>query len=282
MIETYILKNLVAFADYGTLVATSEKVNITQPSITRSFQKLEQDLGIPLFDRTKNTIALNATGNLAVKYARKILLLQKEMETKLQDFYKKTIEIKIGSIAPMPLQLLTELLSTEYPKTKITGELCEENEVLFTALEKDKFQIIVTTQTRFDERFYSQEFFEEHLKLFIPKTHKLATRKSVCLKDLAGETFIMLSDLGFWKKIKTDLIPNAKFIEQNDIEGLKDIVENSTLPAFVTDFTEKSDLLPPIKKANRIAIPITDEQVNVKFYAVCRVEMMRQLKQILQ
>ena len=64
MIETYILQNLAAFAECGTLVAASERVNVTQPSLTRSLQKLEDALGVPLFVRTKNTISLNQTGRL--------------------------------------------------------------------------------------------------------------------------------------------------------------------------------------------------------------------------
>ena len=67
--------------------AASEIVNVTQPSLTRSLQKLEDILGVQLFDRTKNTISLNQTGRLAVDYARRILALQNEMENEVLDFY---------------------------------------------------------------------------------------------------------------------------------------------------------------------------------------------------
>lgn len=72
--------------------------------------------------------------------------------------------------------------------------------------------------------------------------HSPANRKSVKLKELAGETFIMLSELD----------------------------------------TEQTDHLPALKKTSRVAVPIEDEEVNVKFYAVCRVEMMRQLNSVLK
>ena len=112
----------------------------------------------------------------------------------------------------------------------------------------------------------------------LPKSHSLANRKSVKLKELAGETFIMLSELGFWSNAVKHAIPDAKFIEQDDITDLRDIIAHSTLPAFATDYTEQADHLPALKKTSRVAVPIEDEEVNVKFYAVCRVEMMRQLK----
>ena len=282
MIETYILQHLVAFAECGTLVAASEKAHVTQPSLTRSLKKLEDLLGVQLFERTKNTIALNPTGKLAVKYARRVLTLQKQMENEVVDFYNKTREIKIGSIAPMPLHILSERFAKVFPKTKITSQIECENDELFSALEKDKFQIIITTKNRADERFYAKEFFEEHLKVFLPKGHRLAKKSTVCLKDLADETFVMLSNLGFWSKIKQNMIPGAKFIEQKDIADLRDIVEHSTLPSFVTDYSEKAAHLPNIKKTSRVSIPITDDEVNVHFYIVCRVEMMNQMKEILE
>ncbi len=281
MIETYILQNLVAFADSNTLVAASEKVNVTQPSLSRSLQKLEDILGVPLFNRTKNTIALNQTGLLAVKYARQILSLQNEMEREVLDFYNRTREIKILSIAPMPLHLLSEKFATIFPQTKILSEIKDENKTLFSALEHDKAQIIITTEKRVDERFYTREFFEEHLKVFLPKSHSLARRKSVHLKDLAGETFIMSSALGFWTNVVKREIEGAKFIEQDNITDLRDIINHSTLPAFVTDFSEKASHLPTLENTGRIAVPITDDAVNVHFYAVCRVEIMRQLDEAL-
>ena len=281
MIETYILQNLVAFAECGTLVAASERVNVTQPSLTRSLQKLEDALGVPLFVRTKNTISLNQMGRLAVDYARRILALQNEMESEVVDFYRRTQEIKVASIAPAPLYHLTQLFNESAPETRVTGKLCDENEALFSDLEHDRAQVIITTENRADERFYAREFFEEHLKVFLPKSHRLATRDYVRLSDLAGETFIMASSLGFWAKVVRREISGAKFIEQDDITDLRDIINNSTLPAFVTDYTEKAAHLPGLEQSDRVAVPITDKAVNVHFYAACRVELMRQLDAVL-
>ena len=95
---------------------------------------------------------------------------------------------------------------------------------------------------------WTEEIFEEHLKVLLPKSHSLANRKSVKLKELAGETFIMLSELGFWSNAVKHAIPDAKFIEQDDITDLRDIIAHSTLPAFATDYTEQADHLPALKK----------------------------------
>lgn len=92
----------------------------------------------------------------------------------------------------------------------------------------------------------------------------------------------MASALGFWSNAVKHAILDAKFIEQDDITDLRDIINHSTLPAFVTDFTEKTRHLPGLEKSSRVAVPIRDEAVNVRFYAVCRVEMMRQMESVLK
>lgn len=280
MVETYILQNLVAFADTGTLVAASEKVNVTQPSLTRSFKKLEDALEIPLFERTKNAIRLNQTGLLVVDYARKILSLHGEMERAALDLHKRTRKVRIVSVAPAPLWHLTELFKKSHPETKVTGEVFESNGALFSALEKDEAQIAISTE-RADGRFFCAEFSEEHLNIFVPKSHRLASKKEVSLSDLAGETFIMYADLGFWAKIKRDMIPNAKFITQDELTDLRDIIDLSALPTFRTDYSEKWERFPAYKKDGRVSVPITDDTVNVKFYAVCKAEMRGLVEEVL-
>lgn len=53
MIEIYLLEALCAFYDCGTLSAAAEHLYISQPALSRSMQKLEDLLGVSLFDRTK-------------------------------------------------------------------------------------------------------------------------------------------------------------------------------------------------------------------------------------
>ena len=73
MLNLLELEQLAAFAAEGTLSKAAEKLHISQPTITRTMQHLEEDFGVSLFRRTKNHIALNETGWKAVEYAERIL-----------------------------------------------------------------------------------------------------------------------------------------------------------------------------------------------------------------
>ena len=66
-------RHLVAVADPGTLSKAAELVHLSQPALTRSIQRLEAEWNVTLFDRQKNKITLNKTGELAVQCARRVL-----------------------------------------------------------------------------------------------------------------------------------------------------------------------------------------------------------------
>ena len=272
MIDIYLLQNLVTFAELGTLLKTAEALNVSQSALTRSMQKLEDELGVKIFNRAKNKITLNENGLATVKYAKKILSLQNEMLNTLQQMDKATHEITFGSIAPAPIFELNPILKNAYPGVKINSVLKNDEKELFEGLKTDQYNFIISRIPLNDGEHFCREYFKEGLKIFLPENHRLAGKKSIYLKDLAGETFLMLSELGFWAEIKKAKIPDAKFITQEEAENLKELIESSNLPTFVTDIAQNSQNYPTYTQKDRVAIPILDKEVNVTFYIVMKKE----------
>jgi len=62
MIESYLLEHLVVFSEHRTLSETASVLHLTQPTLTRSMNKLEETFGVPLFTREKKRIRLNENG----------------------------------------------------------------------------------------------------------------------------------------------------------------------------------------------------------------------------
>ena len=67
------MRQLDAIARYGTISAAANELHISQPSLSRSVHRLEQELGQELFTRSRNRAELNEAGMLAVEHARAIL-----------------------------------------------------------------------------------------------------------------------------------------------------------------------------------------------------------------
>ena len=79
MIEIYLLEQLYAVYQYETLNQAAKHLHMTQPTLTRSMQKIEREFGTPLFIRKSNRMTLNENGILAAKYAERILNEEREL-----------------------------------------------------------------------------------------------------------------------------------------------------------------------------------------------------------
>ena len=67
------LEQLIALAEEGSFVRAAERTHLSQPALTRSIQHLEHDLGIRLFDRTRQGVVPTAAGQQLVDRARRVL-----------------------------------------------------------------------------------------------------------------------------------------------------------------------------------------------------------------
>ena len=102
MIELYELRQLAAFAEAGTLSEAAEVLHLSQPALSRNMKKLEEDLGISLFERSKNKLELNKNGEYALELARKLLDDADSFITRVRDFDRKSRTITLGSALQLP------------------------------------------------------------------------------------------------------------------------------------------------------------------------------------
>lgn len=168
----------------------------------------------------------------------------------------------------MPALKLTEKAKKISKITKASYEICDDGKKLLDGLKSGKFDMIVLLSPVNESGFVSKEYFSERLFAMLPKSHRLAGKKSLALKDLAGETFVVYDNLGFWDKVKREKIPGAKFIriERKDKDdSLTQIIGATDMPSFISDQTTQFEL-----PKNRVAVPLSDPEMNVTFWRVCK------------
>lgn len=198
MIELYVLNELAAFPKYGTLTAVAEKMNVSQPALSRSMKKLEEDLGVQLFERGKNRIVLNENGKIAAEYAQKVIEAESVFEKKVIEYEQTHRIFSFASIAPMPISELTPILSQQFMGMTIKHELKDNEKELYKSLDSGKSKMVVTlAPPKNTEKYAAVKLFEEHLSFVMPKNHRLADRTAISLKDLAGEKIFIYSKIGF-------------------------------------------------------------------------------------
>ncbi len=266
MIETYLLEQLDAVARHGTLLAASEELHITRPSMSRAMKKLEDLIGVELFEHKGNRLVLNDYGRIAADAARRILDSQEEMVTRIRMLERSRRTILLGSCAPGPLFELPSLLSSLYPDRTISTEVRSEV-ALLKGLEQRVYQLVILVHKPDDPSLCAHPCGSEHLYFSLPKDHRLAGEKAVRLTDMDGESFLMASEVGVWDAVH-QLIPNARYLRQGDIGSLREVVRSSVMPSFVTDLTLRLYGLDD----RRVAVPISDPEARMTYWCCCRKE----------
>ena len=262
MFELYQLEQLLAFAECGTLSGAAEHLHISQPALSRSMQRLEAELQVPLFDRQKNKIEFNENGRMAAEYARQVMERCQDMISRVQAFDRSQRTILIGSCAPAPLWEIHPLLSDLYPDRTISSEI-RENRVLLQGLRDGVYQLIILPYPLEEPGIACVKYGEEHLFFSLPPAHPLSGSNALYMKDLNGETMLLRNRLGFWRDVTDQKMPDTRFLEQEDV-AFEELVKSSALPSFATDVALRREGNP----ANRVNIPILDDEANVTYYCL--------------
>lgn len=264
MIELYQLEQLTAFAKHGTLSKAADELHMSQPTLTRSMQKLESEFGVSLFMRSKNRLEFNENGILAAEYAQKVLDQAQNMLDKVRSFDRASHTISIGSCAPMPLITAVQNAARLYPGMTISSE-CKDCEPLVEGLRTGLYQIITLPYQPDDESMVSMKSGTETLFFALPPTHRFADRDGLYMGEMDGENMLLYEDIGFWRSLPEEKMPHSRFLVQNERFAFEELIASSVLPCFISDVTIASDGEPK----DRVVIPVLDPEASVSYYTVC-------------
>ena len=267
MLNLLELEQLAAFAEYGTLSKAAEKLNISQPTITRTMQRLEEEFGVPLFERSKNHIALNETGEQAVSYAVQLLKDAKEAVDAVRAFDRSRHTITVSSCAPAPLWRLLPALSDAFPDMTLSSSIKNNASVLEDVKSGHCLLAVlpgIPEEGKIPETYCCRPFMKENLAVCVPPDHVLAGYKEVSFEVLNGYNFLLGTRLGFWDDMCREKMPASRFLVQTDQFTMEELIRESSLPCFVTDVAEYDEEI----YGDRIVIPVSDQAAKITFHIV--------------
>lgn len=262
MIELYQIQYFIATVKEGSLLKASAVLHVSQPAITRAIQRMEEELGISLFDRKKNKLILNENGKEILEYAYSISETMERLEERAKEIRDEHCTLRLSLVAPGPM-IRYPIFFTPNGKSRIVSSIEEEQDIIRKVNNGSLDFGFINHEEKIDGLTCSK-LFDEHLYLYIPKTHFLSGKtEGVYAKEIDGQSFLLSDTLGSWEKWVEKKLPNSRFYRQNQ-DDLRDLVSASSIPAFVTDAHES---LLNISK-DRIAIPFLDEDASMPFYLI--------------
>lgn len=264
MIENHVLEQLCAFAEYKTLSAAARVLHTSQPSLTRSMKKLEEDLNVSLFNRSKNRLELNETGKLAAAYAARVLREEQYFEERVISYDRSLHTLNIGYCAPVPQEVFTPLINSLYEGMTISADMSDDAGFL-DRLANRTYQLAVTHFEPDDPRFFSKKCGHEDLYISLLPSDPLTFYPEIRLRDLDGKSILLLSRIGFWNNITTYETPHSNYLLQVQRDSFNELAGNTDYPYFSSSYYIRRNLSLP----GRINVSLADDECHTDYYLVC-------------
>lgn len=266
MIETYLLEQFVAFAKYGTLLKASEELHITQPTLSRSMKKLEDELGVPIFVRKNSKLSLNDTGKIAVEYAEKALAANQDLIDHVLTYDRSLRTVSVGSCSPFPINELIRPLQEYLPGKTLLTELSDSDEALIKALKNHQYNVVILHSFPEDKSLSAQRYMEERIYISVKKDHPLAKKKQVSFRDLRGIRILVSAQIGFWMDICRKHLNESNLLIQANMDAMNELTSASSLPFFNSDRMIELGYV----SDDVVSIPISDDDAHAVYWVTCR------------
>jgi len=196
--EIHQLTYFVAVAETGSFSRAAERCNVAQPSLSQQIQKLEQELGEPLFDRLPRKVVLTDAGRMLLPRAINILSdLHDIKHTLNQNIDSGHGLLSVGfvpTIAPFVLPRVIKRFSQEFPNARISVQE-DLTEAIVHGLLDGKLDVGITSMPIHHRLIHTQELLTEPLLVASSKDNDFISRASIHVKDLDKFPFIALSEM---------------------------------------------------------------------------------------
>lgn len=190
------LEYFLAAARAETFFDAAESLHITQSALSKQIMKLEKELNVRLFDRSRRSAVLTDAGREFLKEAGDLFHRYRAMRKRMQAFEDVSERtLRIGTLPFLSQYGLTGLFkdfSAAHPEIRLLLEEVEEIDLL-SGFSSGRYDLIIARSHMCDESHFRFLLLDEdRLAAMLPAGHPLAWRKSVSLSDLAGEPFLLM------------------------------------------------------------------------------------------
>ncbi|PLY16857.1 MAG: LysR family transcriptional regulator [Sedimenticola sp.] len=191
------LKYLIAVAESKHFGKAAERCFVSQPTLSSQIKKLEEQLGVTIFERSNRSVELTPVGEAIIDHARRCTE-QAEALVQTAKIYQDPLagQLRIGAIptlSPYLIPLIFQALKQGYPQLhpvfsdEVTG-------ALESRLSNHEIDVAVLATPARDKGFEEIPLFDEPFWLIHPLQHPLYTKDEITREDLRDVEMLLLSD----------------------------------------------------------------------------------------
>jgi DNA-binding transcriptional LysR family regulator len=226
------LEFFVEVARQKNFTKAAEALLVAQPAISKSIKKLEEKLGLQLFNRAERKVSLTAEGEVFLKHAELILDQLKHAEAEMAEMRGlRKGEVRIGLPSMVGSYYFPSLIidfKKAYPDLQIT--VYEQGTVkIQQMIANGEIDMGVVLEDKSTDELEVVPFLEEEMVVCVPASHRFAKQSAVSYEELAKESLVLFKEGYFQREIivqagRISGLPLHVTFETNQISLIKSLV----------------------------------------------------------
>jgi LysR family hydrogen peroxide-inducible transcriptional activator len=191
------LKYVIAVAETGHFGKAAERCHVSQPTLSGQIKKLEEELGITLFERTNRSVEITPIGDSIVAHARQ-MMEQADAIVQLAQAHQDPLAgpLRVGAIptlSPYLMPLILVPLKKQHPQMQLV--LSEElTDILLTRLRNHEIDVALLATAVDEQDLEALPLFDEPFWVAYPRKHAFYTKEKITLRDLEKENLLLLAE----------------------------------------------------------------------------------------
>jgi LysR family hydrogen peroxide-inducible transcriptional activator len=215
------LQYVLAVAEYKNFTLAAEKCFVTQPTLSMQIQKIEEELGVQIFDRTKKPIQLTEIGQKIVSQAKNIV----NEANRIQDIVEQQKgfiggEFRLGIIPTVTPTLLPMFLNNfikKYPKVKLIIEELNTEDIIFK-LNNGHLDAAIAATPLNEDKIKEVVLYYEPFVAYLHENNTAYNKKEIEISDLNMDEILLLQDGHCFRDSVMNLCKNGNNLDHNHFQ----------------------------------------------------------------
>lgn len=272
------LEYMLALANHGSFSLAAEHCFVTQPTLSMQIRNLEEDLGVVLFDRTKQPVVPTDAGLVVIEQARSAIHefnRVRESLNEMRDEVAGTLNLGvIPTVAPYLLHRFVPEFRSQYPRVNLEVREMRASEIV-AAMGRDALDCAIVASGTCPESITEHELFDDRFFAYVSPQNRLYERTNIRIEDIDTRELLLPCEGNCLRdqivELFSDRLATPTPIESNSVEALMRVVDCTShmtiIPEMAVGFVPAERLgqvIPLAKGATSRKIVLASRRTYVK------------------
>lgn len=223
------LRYIVALAQAHNFGRAAEKCHVSQPTLSVAIRKLEDELGVALFERAATEVTVTAVGARIVEQAQRVL----EQAAAIKDIAahgkdQLASPLRVGAIYTIGPYLFPQLIAALHKRAPHMPLLLQENytDQLALSLKRGEVDVVILSLPFAEAGIATQPLYDEPFRVVVPSAHAWSRKAKITGAELCNETLLLLGAGNCFRDQVLQTCPRA---HRGTASGLQQALEGSSL-----------------------------------------------------